>query len=97
MLLPLIARLFARSWSRRLPERTRVEQVIHDKLVRQAKAQNIPLRRFSFSALEELRARRAAGFPELWLIDVPTGAVLAEYLRRDREDWKARGDSGSRG
>ena len=59
---------------------------VHATLVREAKAAGIPLRPFSFEALAELRARRAAGLPYTFLVDVPTNDAVREYMERGRAD-----------
>jgi hypothetical protein len=90
LILPaIILRLFQR-------RRTRVEQIVHDRLVIQAKAAGIPLYPFTFERLAEIRARRAKGLPDTWLIDIPTGATHLEYARRLRNEWIQRGCPGAK-
>ena len=79
----LLAYLFIRR-----VRRSKVEQAIHDRLQKLAKARRIPLRPFSFEALAELRARRAAGLADTWLMDVPTGHTMSEYLGWCRAVWE---------
>ena len=82
--------IIARFWPWRRPVRSRVEHAVHVRLLARAKAQRIPLRPFSFESMAKLRERRDAGLADEWLIDVPTGDTMREYLSRCFDEWAVR-------